>query len=378
MHPNDIHRTAVSTPFGTYEWCVMPMGLRNSPVIHQQWVTGVLRPFIGKICHIYLDDIVIWSDNIEEHIANVKTIMNALREAGLHVNYKKTKLFCEEIDFLGHHISQRGVEADKGKVARILDWPVPKCAKDVRQFLGLVRYLNAFLPKLAMQSDILNRLIWKDCNKKFPVWTQKYQDTFDTVKRIVVSRECLTIIDHAKTLEMKIFVTTDASERATRAVLSFRKTWETARPVAFESMTLKGMELNYPVHEKELLAILWALRKWKVDLMGSEFLVYTDHKTLLNFNTQRELSWRQAHWMEELAIYDCKFVYVKGEDNTVANSLSRFPFPVVTECAEAEKTGHHPCEVVKGCIALVSVLTRSESPLDSVASLSETARPNGA
>jgi hypothetical protein len=89
---------------------------------------------------------------------------------------------------------------------------------------------------------------------------------------------------------MKIFVTMDASKKATGAVLSFRKTWETARPVAFESMTLKGAELNYPVHKKELLAILWALRKWKVDLLSSEFLVYTDHKMLLNFNTQKELS----------------------------------------------------------------------------------------
>ena len=94
---------------------------------------------------------------------------------------------------------------------------------------------------------------------------------------------------------MKIFVTTDASERATGAVLSFRKTWETMRPVAFESMTLKGGELNYPVHEKELLAILQALQKWKVNLLGSKFLVYTDHKTLLNFNTQKDLSRRQAH-----------------------------------------------------------------------------------
>ena len=301
--------------------------------------------------------------------------MNALREAGLHLNHNKTKLFCEEINFLGHHISQHGVEADKGKVARILDWPVPKCAKDVQQFLGLVRYLNTFLLKLAMQSDILNRLTWKDCNEKFPVWTQKYQDAFDAVKRIVVSHECLTIIDHAKTPEMKIFVTTDASEKATGAVLSFGETWETARPVAFESMMLTGAELNYPVHEKELLAILRVLRKWKVDLIGSEFLVYTDHKTLLNFNTQRELSRRQAHWMEELAIYDCKFVYVKGEDNTVADSLSRYPFPTVTECAEAEKTSHHPCEVVKGCIVLVRVLARAESPLNSVAALSSAPEP---
>jgi hypothetical protein len=268
IHPDDIHKTAVTTPFGTYEWCVMPMGLWNSPAIHQRQVTNILQPFLGKICHVYLDDIVIWSNSMEEHIANVKTIMGALRDAKLHVNQKKTKLFCDEINFLGHHISQRGVEADNSKVARILDWPTPKTAKEVRQFLGLVRYLNAFLPRLALQSEVLNRLTWKDCDKRFPEWTQKYQDAFDAIKSLVVSRECLTTVDHSKMPENKIFVTTDASETAIGAVLSFGPTWETARPVAFESLTLKGAELNYPVHEKELLAILRALRKWKTGPPG--------------------------------------------------------------------------------------------------------------
>ena len=106
-------------------------------------------------------------------------------------------------------------------------------------------------------------------------------------------------------------------------------------------MTLKAAELNYPVHEKELLAVLRALRKWKVDLLGSEFLVYTDHKTLLNFNTQTNLSRRQARWMEELSMYDCKFVYIKGEANTVADAMSRYPFPIVHESGTAEKTAHH-------------------------------------
>jgi hypothetical protein len=255
-----------------------------------------LTPHAG-LMYIYLDDIVIWSDTIEEHIANVKTIMNALHEARLHVNCKKTKLFCDEIDFLGHHISQRGIEADRRKVAKILNWPAPKSAKEVRQFLGLVRYLNAFLPKLAMQSDILNRLTWKDCNEKFPEWTQKYQDAFDIIKSIVVSRECLTVIDHMRTTEMKIFVMTDTSKKVTGAVLSFGKTWETARPVAFDSMTFKAAELNYPVHEKELLAIMRAFRKWKIDLIGSEFSVYTDHKTLLNFESQKNFpGGRLAGW----------------------------------------------------------------------------------
>lgn len=379
MHPDDIHKTAVTTPFGTYEWCVMPMGFRNSPSIHQRRVTNALRPFIGKICHIYLDDIVIWSDNMEEHIENIRKIMNALKEARLYVNRKKTKLFCDEIDFLGHHISQRGIEADKGKVSRIVDWPTPKTAKEVRKFLGLVRYLSAFLPKLAKQSDILDRLTWKECDKNFPEWTQKYQDAFDAIKSIVISRDCLTVIDHSKTPENKIFVTTDASDRATGAILSFGTTWKTARPVAFESMTLKGAELNYPVHEKELLAIIRALRKWKVDLLGSEFLVYTDHKTLLNFNTQVHLSRRQARWMEELSIYDCKFVYVKGEDNTVADSLSRYPFPIVAESDAAEATAHHPFQAVTGCIAQVSVLkgatSQETTPLNSVAALASAPIP---
>ena len=110
------------------------------------------------------------------------------------------------------------------------------------------------------------------------------------------------------------------------AVLSFGLTWESAHPVVYDSMTFKGPELNYPVHEKELLAIMHALRKWKVDLLGLEFLVYTDHKTLLNFDREKDMSRWQLHWMEELSIYNCQFVYVKGEENTVADTLSCLPY----------------------------------------------------
>jgi hypothetical protein len=118
---------------------------------------------------------------------------------------------------------------------------------------------------------------------------------------------------------------TDASNTATGAVLSFSVTWETAQPITFNSKTLKDAKLNYPTHEKELLAILHAIRKWKVDLLGSPFLVYTDHKTLLSFHIQHDLSRQQAHWMEELAIYDCKFVYIKGSDNTVSWTAHHSP-----------------------------------------------------
>lgn len=148
---------------------------------------------------------------------------------------------------------------------------------------------------------------------------------FEAIKKLVVSRECLTVIDHDDTSGNLIFVTTDASDWRTGAVLSFGKTWETARPVAFDSMQLKGAELNYPVHEKELLAIIRALKKWRMDLMGSEFVVYTDHRTLENFNVQRDLSRRQLRWQEFLSQYECTISYIKGEDNTVADALSRLP-----------------------------------------------------
>lgn len=156
----------------------------------------------------------------------MRIILQALKDAKLYVNEAKTHLFCYEVDFLGHRISQQGIEVDDKKVLKIIDWPIPKSATEVRCFLSLVRYLSAFLPKLAFQSEVLNELTTKAAEKCFPPWNDRYQLAFQAIKDIVVSRECLTV---------------------------------TARPVAFDSMTFKGAELNYPVHEKELLAIIHAL-----------------------------------------------------------------------------------------------------------------------
>jgi hypothetical protein len=141
VHPNSIHLTAIMTPFGLYDWLVMPMGLRNSPPIHQHRVAAALREYIGRICHVYLDNIIIWSQLVEEHKKHVHLILAALRAASLYCNPDKCKFFQLEVDFLGHRISANGIEAQSLKVDQVLDWPVPKSAKDVRSFLGLVRYI---------------------------------------------------------------------------------------------------------------------------------------------------------------------------------------------------------------------------------------------
>ena len=340
MHPDHVHLTAVNTPLGLYEWLVMPMGLKNAPAIHQCRVTAALRTLIGNICHIYLDDIVIWSNSLEEHERNVRTVLEALRTARLYVNPEKTHLFCTEIDFLGHHISEHGIEADNKKVEKVLNWPVPKSATEVRGFLGLVRYIAAFLPLLADHTGILTELTMKDSERNFPCWAPKHHKAFNAIKEIVTSRDCLTTIDFTKMPDYKIFVTTDASDKCSGAVLSFGPSWESAHPVAFDSMTFKNAELNYPVHEKELLAVIRALKKWRVDLLGSPFFIYTDHKTLENFNVQKDLSQRQARWMEFMSQFDAKVVYIKGEDNTVADALSRLPSPQTL--VDSENTAQHP------------------------------------
>jgi hypothetical protein len=131
MHPNDVEKTAVSTPFGTYEWLVMPMGFHNAPPIHQQRVSTALAHLIGKICHVYMDDIIIWSDNMEEHVKNIIMVMDALQKAKLYLNAKKTKLFCDKVKFLGHKISIQGIQADDSKIECILEWPCPKMVTDV-------------------------------------------------------------------------------------------------------------------------------------------------------------------------------------------------------------------------------------------------------
>ena len=147
-------------------------------------------------------------------------------------------------------------------------------------------------------------------SEEFPVWTKQHEEAFESIKQLVVSRECLTTIDHSVLGENTIWVMTDASDWGTGAVLSFGKTWESAHPVAFDSAQLTRAEHNYPVHEKELLAIVRALQKFWTDLVGSPFVVCTDHDTLKNFMDQQDLSQQQAHWQEFFAQYDFLINYL--------------------------------------------------------------------
>ena len=188
-------------------------------------------------------------------------------------------------------------------------------------FLGLVHYLASFLPHLAEQMQILTPLTMKEAKLDFN-WNVQHETAFNTIKMLVVGSSCLTVINHSTPGNNEIFMTCGASDWCTGACLSFGETWETAHPVAYDSMQLNSAEQNYPIHEKELLAIIRALKKWQADLLGSKFMVYTDHRTLENFDTQHNLSKQQLQWQEFMSQCKMSINYIHGEDNTVADVLS--------------------------------------------------------
>ncbi|SCV73215.1 BQ2448_7140 [Microbotryum intermedium] len=301
MVEEDIPKTAVATPWGLFEWVVMPMGLSNAPATHQRHVNEALSNLIGKSCFVYLDDITIFSNTIEEHQTHVREVLKALRRADLYCSLKKTKLFTMSCDFLGHVISRNGIAADQSKVDRIVEWPRPRTVTELRGFLGLVQYLRKFINGLAQHTKPLSDLTSKNANVRL-MWGVEQERHFNAIKAIVTLLPCLKPIDHTE-LADPLWVMTDASNVGIGAVLLQGQDWRKAHPVAYWSQQYISAEANYPTHEQELLAVY--------------------------LKTQENLSKRQACWVERLADYDFDITYIPGGENTVADAMSHYSFPQV-------------------------------------------------
>ena len=198
-------------------------------------------------------------------------------------------------------------------------------ASDIHSFLGLVCYLTVFLPNLAKFTSVLDELTKKEHNKKFLGWTSHHQTAFKGTKKLVTSTACLTTIDPKLMPEYKIFVTTDASDTRLGGILSFGPSYKLAKLVAYDSCTFKGAKLNYLVHEKEMLVIICALGKWCMDLLGYCFEIWTNHRTLEHFNSQKDLSCCQACWIKFLSQYDVSINYIPGDKNCATDTLSQLP-----------------------------------------------------
>jgi hypothetical protein len=310
---------AMATPLGLYEPNFMPFGMKNAPAVFQREMQRVFRDRLGLGVMVFIDDILIHSKSAEEHEVLVRWVLSRLVEEGYFAHPDKCEFFQREVSFLGHVISGKGVAVQAHKVKAVREWPVLTKKREVRQFLGMVNWYRKFIANFSEIARPLTDLTHED---HAWAWGQREQRAFDALKDRLSTADVLAHPDPAR----QWIIHTDASEFAIAGVLSQQQADDTIRPVAYFSRKMSGAETKYDsIHEKELLALVKAVEHWRCYLEGSAFpvLLYTDHKGLSWLNTQRELTGRQTRWVERLAELEYKVVHIAGEDNRVADALSR-------------------------------------------------------
>ncbi|KAF1330894.1 reverse transcriptase, partial [Globisporangium splendens] len=325
MREDDVPLTAVSTPSGMlWEWLVMPQGLKNAPVTFNRMVTNVLRP-LRTFAPSYFDDIFVHSkatngkSDVDVHLDHLRQVFQVIRENKLYANLKKCMLFAPEIPVLGCFVGKSGVRVDPEKVKAIDDWPVPKNVKQLRQWLGLANYLHKYTRNYAALVQPLTQLLKKDVEWK---WSKDHQTAFKEVKRSLREAPVLALPNHDKPFH----VVCDASDYAIGCALMQHDDEGHERVVSYQSRQLRPAERNYPVHDKELLAMKYSLVKFRVYLLGEErFAIYTDHASLRTAVKTPHLSQRMARWFSFFAEYNFVIHYKPGKTNILADALSRRP-----------------------------------------------------
>src|SRR5277367_2289641 len=311
----DVPKTAFRTRYGHYEFLVLPFGLTNAPATFMTLMNDIFRKYLDDFVIVYLNNILIYSKTKEEHLQHVRLVLETLRKHQLYAKANKCELVRQKVEYTGHYISKEGITVDPRKITTIKDWPAPTNVSEVRSFLGLASYYRKFVQGFSAIATPLTVLLHKD--KTFQ-WTTPEQTAFDALKGKLTSAPVLLLPDPNKPFT----ITTDASDFAIGAVLTQDK-GKGEQPVAYESRKLSPAEQNYAVHEKELLAIVHAIRLWRMYLEERRFTVITDHASLEYIKTQTNLSRRQARWLETLQANDFEVKHHPGKTNVVADTLLR-------------------------------------------------------
>jgi hypothetical protein len=315
-------KTAFRTRYGLFESLVMPFGLTNAPADFQAFINDVLRPFLDRFCTAYLDDILIYSETIEEHREHIKQILDALSKAGLHLKPEKCKFYQMEVKYLGLLVGRNGIKMDPSKVQTIMEWEPPSNLKDVQEFLGFANFYRRFIRDYSKVVAPLTSLTKKDNGQPVPfVWGTAQQNAFDTLKKAFTTAPILRHFDY----DREVVVETDASDYVSAGVLSQYDDEGTLHPVAFFSKKHSPAECNYEIYDKELMAIVRCFEEWRPHLEGSAFpvQVLTDHKNLEYFMTTKLLNRRQARWSEFLSRFNFKIVYRPGVAGGKPDALTR-------------------------------------------------------
>ncbi|CAI7790022.1 unnamed protein product [Closterium sp. NIES-54] len=315
MADNSIYKTAFRTRYGSYEYLVMPFGLTNAPATFQAEMNHILRPLLDECVVVYLDDILIYSRDMKQHIEHLRRVFEILRREKFYVKISKSKFALKKVQFLGHMVSDQGVHVDPKKIEAVRTWKTPENVKELQQFLGFANYYNRFVPQYAKIATPLTNLLKKNTPFK---WEDVHQQAMEQLKTALTSAPVLILPD----TEKDYVIEADASDQAVGAVL-MQDQGKGLQPIAYLSKKLHGAELNYPIHDKEALAIITAFKTWRCYLKGRKTTVYTDHCRLKYLKTQPTLSRRQVRWIDFLEThFDYDIVYKPGHKNK-ADALSR-------------------------------------------------------
>lgn len=320
VEPADIAKTAITTPFGLFEFAVMPFGLRNAAQTFQRFIDSVLRGL--DCCHAYLDDILICSRDEHEHEQHLEAVFNRLNEAGIVINPNKCVFGKPEVTFLGHLVSKSGIQPTSDKVEAIRTFPKPDTVKKLRGFLGMINFYRRFLPGTATTQQPLNDLL-KGPKKKgnAPItWTEAADTAFVKVRDSLASA---TLLTHPKP-GAPLAVTVDASDFALGAVLQqlIENEWQ---PLAFFSKALSSAQRMFSAYDRELLAVYAAVKHFRYAVEGRNFVVFTDHKPIIYAFQQKleKCSPRQFRCLDFIGQFTTDIRHISGKFNIVADALSR-------------------------------------------------------
>ena len=307
----DVHKTAFRTWYGHYEFLIRPFGLTNAPAAFIDLMNYVFRPYVDQFVVVFIDDILVYSKDREDHDTHLRVVLETLRNEHLYAKLSKCEFWLREVSFLGHIISEEGIRVDPKKIEVIIEWKPLINVTKVHSFLGLASYYRRFVKGFSMTTASMTRLLQK--NVRFE-WSEKCQASFEKLKAFLTEAPVLTQPTYGK--EYVIF--SDASLNGLGCVLM-----QEGKVVAYASRKLKLHEKNYPTHDLELAAIVFTLKIWRHYLYGEKCFIYTDHKSLKYLPSQKELNLRQRRWMELINDYDCVIDYHPEMANVVADALGR-------------------------------------------------------
>ncbi len=319
VEPEDVPKTAVTTPFGLFEFLRMPFGLRNAAQTFQRFIDQVLRGL--HFCYAYIDDLLIASASPDEHKVHLRLVLERLNDHGIIINPAKCVLGVPQLEFLGHLVDSQGIRPLDEKVQTVRDFPQPTTQRKLREFLGLVNFYHRFLPHAADLLQPLNSLLSssKDSAKAI-IWSDKATRAFTAVKDALANA---TLLSHPKP-DAPTCIMTDASDVAVGAVLQ-QRIGDEWRPISYFSKKLRPAETRYSAFDRELLAVYLAIKHFRHFVEGRTFHVLTDHKPLvyaLSSQSDRYTP-RQLRHLDLISQFISDIRHVKGSDNSVADALSR-------------------------------------------------------